>query len=149
MIPELPVFLYKSGIYHFKGENNLALKFASRALEEKLKNPQKNNLSEIEAEAFRFLISTLHYQNKWRSLNKNDDFEYSPNIEELALIIRRIKNRENYLPYPLTGNWADKLIQLEISYKNENKELSLWNEIERKLKNEFVPKWLKLKINLC
>ena len=63
------VFLLGAGASYGIDENNkTGCKMSGemfQALEEKLKNPQKNNLSEIEAEAFRFLISTLHYQNEF------------------------------------------------------------------------------------
>lgn len=143
------VFLLGAGASFGTKENRVGCKMSSemfKDLEEKIRNPKDNSLSETETETFRFLISTLYYQNKWRSLEKNAD-NYTPNIEELALIIRRIKNRENYLPYPLTGNWADKLIHLENSYQKENKDTSLFDEIERKLKNEFVREWLNINQN--
>lgn len=115
------------------------------ALETMLSESQKHGINDVEAEAFRFLLSTLHYQNNWRKLEINSKFEFSPNIEELALIIRRVKNRENYLPYPLTGNWADKLILLETKYVNEKKNNeTLFEALEDKLKNEFLPKWLQI-----
>jgi len=120
------------------------------ALQEMLSQPQKNGISDVEAKTFRFLLSTLHYQSNWRSLEKNSSFEFKPNIEELALIIRRIRNRENYLPYPLTGNWADKLIQLESLFAKEREnetELTLFASLESKLKNEFLPKWLEISQN--
>ena len=41
------------------------------ALQNLLNKPEKNEITDVEAEAFRFLISTLHYQNNWRSLEKN------------------------------------------------------------------------------
>ena len=138
------IFLLGAGASYGTGDNRTGCKMSKEMfndLQNKLSNPSNHNLTEIEAETFRFLISTLHYQNSWRNLEQNSEFSYEPNIEELALIIRRIKNRENYLPYPLTGNWADKLYQLESSY---NKEISLFETIEKKLKAEFVPSWLEI-----
>ena len=126
------IFLLGAGASYGTGDNRTGCKMSKEMfndLQNKLSNPSNHNLTEIEAETFRFLISTLHYQNSWRNLEQNSEFSYEPNIEELALIIRRIKNRENYLPYPLTGNWADKLYQLESSY---NKEISLFETIEKK-----------------
>ncbi|MEO1013457.1 MAG: SIR2 family protein, partial [Bacteroidota bacterium] len=96
----------------------------------------------------RFLISTLHYQNNWRSLEKNSKFQFKPNIEELALVIRRVKNRESYLPYPITGNWADKLIQLESKFKSEDDDVeSLFESLENKLKRKLLPSWLQINPN--
>lgn len=52
------------------------------ALQNMLSEPQKHSISDIEAETFRFLLSTLHYQSIWRSLEKNSNFKFSPNIED-------------------------------------------------------------------
>jgi hypothetical protein len=116
------------------------------ALEEKLANPEINNLSDPQAEAFRFVISSLEYHNKWRSLIGHTPFSFQPNIEELALVIRKIKNRENFLPYPITGNWADKLILLEKQHKEQsNNDEELFELIEVLLKSNYVTEWLKIK----
>lgn len=100
-------------------------------------------------EALKFLLSCLEYHNSWRSFETNNKFTFSPNIEELALLIRRVKNRENFLPYPITGNWADKLSMLESEYNNACKEKnpdeneSLFGSLERIIKQTLFPKWLK------
>jgi hypothetical protein len=140
------LFLLGAGASYGTSEVRTGCKMSGEmfeALEEMMSEPQNYGLSDVEAETFRFLLSTLHYQSNWRSLEKGSTFNFSPNIEELALIIRRIKNRENYLPYPLTGNWADKLIQLESRFSKENEE-SLFNSLESKLKNSFLPRWLEI-----
>lgn len=85
-------------------------------LEEILKG---RRFSYTQKEAFMFLLSCLEYHNKWRSFQTNNKFIFTPNIEELALLIRRVKNRENFLPYPITGNWADKLSLLESQHLKE------------------------------
>jgi hypothetical protein len=114
-------------------------------LQSKIIGINESNLNKPQIESLKFLLSCLEYHNKWRSLESKNKFEFSPNIEELALLIRRIKNRENFLPYPLTGNWADKLIQLE-SEHNLNKldvESELFESIERIIKNEYLKDWLQ------
>ncbi|MFB3884040.1 MAG: SIR2 family protein [Thermodesulfobacteriota bacterium] len=82
-----------------------------------------------------------------------DCFPFSPNIEELALLIRRIDNRENFLPYPITGNWADKLVRLESEYSTEPKPLensgeTLFESLERVFKHLLKTKWLKISSDL-
>jgi mRNA-degrading endonuclease YafQ of YafQ-DinJ toxin-antitoxin module len=142
------LFLFGAGASYGTEEIRTGCKMSSEmfgSLQEMLLKPKKHGISDAEAETFRFLLSTLHYQSNWRSLEKNSTFKFSPNIEELALIIRRIKNRENYLPYPLTGNWADKLIQLESRFvKEKENQTSLFESLENKLKTEFLPKWLEI-----
>src|SRR5690554_5506821 len=140
------IFLLGAGASYGTKEKRTGCKMSGEmfeALQEVIKEPSHLDESGVEAETFRFLLSTLHYQSNWRTLEQNAKFKFSPNIEELALIIRRIKNRDNYLPYPLTGNWADKLIQLESQYKSENGQ-SLFEKLEVRLKNELLPKWLEI-----
>lgn len=135
------LFLFGAGSSY--GTGCLTSNAMLKALEEKLINPKLYELSEPQAEAFRFIISSLEYHSKWRSLDGTSQFRFEPNIEELALVIRKIKNRENFLPYPITGNWADKLINLEKKHEsNKNYDEGLFGSIERKLKSEFVPSWL-------
>ncbi|NDV15721.1 hypothetical protein GO009_06750 [Muricauda sp. TY007] len=114
------------------------------ALEEELNKPKSFKLIEPEAEALRFVISSLEYHSKWRSLESGSQFRFTSNIEELALVIRKIKNRENFLPYPITGNWADKLITLEKQFDSKSEDdKGLFANLENKLKSELVPLWLK------
>jgi hypothetical protein len=98
---------------------------------------------ELQKEALKFLLSSLEYQNKWRSLESNDNFIFTPNIEELILLIRRIKNRENFLPFPITGNWADRLINLESEFNARNgSNKNLFEEIEKSIKQLLIKDWL-------
>jgi hypothetical protein len=105
-----------------------------------------------EKEAIKFLLSCLEYHGEWRTLETANNFKFSPNIEELALLIRRVRNRENFLPYPITGNWADKLATLEIEFKTLDGEKpygnNLFLSIERKIKSELVHDWLKIKTDV-
>ena len=143
---EKSIFLLGAGASYGTKNKRTGCKMSGemfKSLEELLKEPIKLGNSEVEAETYRFLLSTLQYQSSWKTFEKNAKFIFSPNIEELALIIRRIKNRDNYLPYPLTGNWADKLILLESQYKSENGQ-SLFSKLEVQLKNELLPKWLEI-----
>lgn len=106
-----------------------------------------------EREALDFLLSALHYHSAWNNLKEakkiNERNSHQPNIEDLMLLIRRIINRDSYLPYPITGSWADKINSLEIAWKDLNKTWSpqesntLFENLENKL-TEQLPKWLKI-----
>jgi NAD-dependent SIR2 family protein deacetylase len=99
-------------------------------------------------EALKFLLSCLDYHNSWRSFETNNKFYFSPNIEELALLIRRVKNRENFLPYPITGNWADKLSALESEFKGQIKDRgSLFESLDNILKQILLREWLAFEEN--
>lgn len=124
--------------------------FTSNKMYDDIKEIISNDLDEpfnrVEKEALKFLISCLHYHSEWRSTEIAGKMEFAPNIEELALLIRRIKNRENIVPYPITGNWADKLVLLESQYQNEFNENgeSLFESLYDKLKKLLHKKWLNI-----
>jgi hypothetical protein len=118
------------------------------ALKEEIVKDNSIIFNRPQKEALKFLLSCLEYHNTWRSYETNNKFVFAPNIEELALLIRRIKNRENFLPYPITGNWADKLIILESEFnsKNSNND-SLFESLDRIIKQELLPEWLRFDEN--
>jgi hypothetical protein len=101
-----------------------------------------DSFTPTEKEALQFLISCMAYHAEWRSIKTGGEIEFNPNIEELVLLIRRIKNRELFLPYPITGNWADKLVELETAYKKQDRK-NLFEELELKLKSLLKNRWLK------
>ena len=116
------------------------------------KNDEKNRFNNIEKEALKFLLSSLSYHSEWRSIQSGGKFKFKQNIEELVLLIRRIKDRENYLPYVVTGNWSDKLIQLETAFnsitkENEHEMNNLFSSIELKIKKDLLKEWLKFEEN--
>lgn len=67
------------------------------ALKEEIVKDNTETFQSTQKEALKFLLSCLYYHNSWRSFETNYKFTFEPNIEELALLIRRIKNREKLL----------------------------------------------------
>jgi hypothetical protein len=115
------------------------------ALKDEIVKDESEIFHPTQKEALKFLLSCLYYHNSWRSFETNNKFTFEPNIEELALLIRRIKNRENFLPYPITGNWADKLNALESEFKRDNPNgKSLFESLDTILKQKLLPIWLQL-----
>jgi hypothetical protein len=112
-----------------------------------LKSNDENNdiFTNVEKKMIKFILSCLDYQARWRSLESNGKYFYIPNIEEFGVLLRRIGNRDNYLPYPVTGNWSDKIMLLEQEYKNELQkyEGSLYSTIERKIIDICYKEWLE------
>ena len=114
-------------------------------LKKKIFDENSQILSPVQKETLKFLISCLKYHSEWRTMETANNFQFAPNIEELALLIRRVRNRENFLPYPITGNWADKLVQLESDYLNESIENeNLFDSLELILKNLLKDEWLRI-----
>lgn len=115
-------------------------------LENKSNEENSNLFLTSERKAIKFILSCLDYQSRYRTLESNGKYTYSPNIEEFIQLLRRIRNRENLLPYPVTGNWSDKIITIEQDFKLENKnsEKDIWSSIEEKIKNDCYFKWLSI-----
>lgn len=116
-------------------------------LKERIGNKTDFTFNKPEKEALKFLLSCLEYHSEWRTLETLGNFKFVPNIEELALLIRRVKNREHFLPYPITGNWADKLSVLEAEFINLDNEQkakdSLFEALDYKIKSILLPQWLE------
>lgn len=114
-------------------------------LENKSNDENEVTFTTTEKKTIKFILSCLDYQARWRSLEYNGKYFYMPNIEEFAVLLRRIKNRDNYLPYPITGNWSDKIMLLEQEYKNESQkyEGDLYSSIESKIIDKSYKEWLK------
>lgn len=123
-------------------------------LRKKIFNEQDKTFNQTQKEALKFLIACLQYHSEWRTIESSNDITFTPNIEDLALLIRRIKNRENFLPYPITGNWADKLVTLESQYFNESNNVllipedGLFESLERALRNLLKNEWFKIRCDL-
>lgn len=113
---------------------------------ENLSSDGNSVFTQTERMTIKFILSCLNYHARWRTLETDGKYSYNPNIEEFAMLLRRIQKRENLLPYPVTGNWSDKIILLEQDFKLENKdsELDLYDSIEHKIKNSCYPKWLNV-----
>ncbi|MEZ5519639.1 MAG: SIR2 family protein [Gammaproteobacteria bacterium] len=114
-------------------------------LQKRIFDDNSHVLTRVQKEALKFLISCLKYHSEWRTMETANKYKFAPNIEELALLIRRVRNRENFLPYPITGNWADKLVQLESEYASEaDGNGNVFDSLETVLKKLLKEDWLSI-----
>lgn len=114
-------------------------------LEERSFEESDNSIfTKSERKAIKFILLCLDYQARFRSLESNGKYVYKPNIEEFAQLCRKIKNRENLMPYPVSGNWSDKILTIEQEYNNENKnaETDIYTSIQIKILKHCYPEWL-------
>lgn len=138
------VFFFGAGASYDSG-----CKLSSGMLEDlkrKISSKDDDTFNKPEKEALKFLLSCLEYHSEWRTLETSENFKFTPNIEELALLIRRVKNRENFLPYPITGNWADKLVLLEAEFDSlpdSGFGNSLFSSLDKKIKSKLLREWLE------
>jgi len=114
---------------------------------------QKMDWTAPEKEAIDFLLSCLSYHATWKNQKEGKSYNstpYAPNIEDLVLLIRRIVNRDSYLPYPITGSWADKITFLELEWRElpQHRQSAqtvkpLFINLEEKITRKLY-EWLKL-----
>ena len=106
-----------------------------------------------EKAALDFLLSSLEYHASWKNLKEGLGFNsttgHQSNIEDLMLLIRRIVNRDSYLPFPITGSWADKINFLEIEWRATKtfQELGIKKNLFEYLEHKItarLPNWLNL-----
>lgn len=117
-------------------------------LRKRIFDEQDETFNQTQKEALKFLIACLQYHSEWRTMESSNGITFNPNIEELALLIRRIKNRENFLPYPITGNWADKLVTLESQYFTLSPGDGLFESLEKIFKKLLKDEWFKINCDL-
>lgn len=120
---------------------------------EMLNDIYQMDMSNPEIEAIDFLLSSLQYHASWKNLKEkkvvNAQNGHQANIEDLMLLIRRIVNRDSYLPFPITGSWADKINFLEIewrtteAYQKLTTKKPLFENLEERLVRQLY-KWMWL-----
>lgn len=68
------------------------------------------------AEIYSFILASLNYQKTIKDSSiKNDSYL---NIEDFIMVLRQLIDKEFIIPYPLIGNWNDKILKWEL--KNGN-----------------------------
>jgi hypothetical protein len=68
----------------------------------------KTDFSEI----YSFIFASLSYQSKMRDASFN--MEAYINIEDFVMLLRQLIDKEFVIPYPLIGNWNDKILKWEL-----------------------------------
>ncbi len=63
-------------------------------------------------EIYQFILASLHYQSAMKEiLPPNTNYL---NIEDFVMILRQLIDKEFIIPYPLIGNWNDKITKWEL-----------------------------------
>jgi hypothetical protein len=106
-----------------------------KGLKQKIISISEEEKRLIYEEVYQFLFASLEYQNAIKDFSPKD-VEYHPNIEEFVFILRKIINRDYLLPYPVVGNWSDKILKLELRRKDVFIEFLRF--IEEQLKTEWL-----------
>lgn len=103
-----------------------------------IKNPDtlvEEHLRKPFLEIYEFLQASLDYQHSLRNIRLDRD-HYKSNIEDFILVLRKIIDKEFIIPYPLVGNWSDKILKWEL--QNEN----IFNLFLEFITKQLKEKWL-------
>jgi hypothetical protein len=91
----------------------------------------KNDFNEI----YNFILASLNYQSTMRgaSLNSNSYL----NIEDFVMVLRQLIDKEFIIPYPLIGNWNDKILKWEL------KDGKIFERFRDFIRLQLVKDWTK------
>jgi len=67
-------------------------------------------------EIYHFILASLRYQSTLKNSSVNSNAYV--NIEDFVMVLRQLIDKEYIIPYPLIGNWNDKILRWEL--KNGN-----------------------------
>lgn len=62
-------------------------------------------------EIYHFILASLHYQSTLRNSFSNGNYL---NIEDFVMVLRQLIDKEFIIPYPLIGNWNNKILKWEL-----------------------------------
>jgi hypothetical protein len=98
-------------------------------------DPYKDFQKEFK-EIYEFIFASLNYQ---YSL-KNTDFDGVTylNIEDFVMVLKQLIDREFIIPYPLVGNWNEKIVKWEMKRNDENIFFSFLSFIVQLLSKEWI-----------
>ena len=70
------------------------------------------NYKEDFNEIYHFILASLKYQSTMKdSFVSSSDYV---NIEDFVMVLRQLIDKEFIIPYPLIGNWNDKILKWEL-----------------------------------
>ena len=63
-------------------------------------------------EIYHFILASLNYQATMKDISTNRSSYL--NIEDFVMVLRQLIDKEFIIPYPLIGNWNDKILKWEL-----------------------------------
>ncbi len=86
-------------------------------------------------EIYDFVAASLNYQFTIQDSNSTSIAKF--NIEDFVMVLKQIIDREYIVPYPLVGNWNDKITKWELC-NNEN---DIFREFLNFIVEQLTKKW--------
>lgn len=75
-------------------------------------HPEFNDLKSDFSEIYQFVLASLGFQQAMKGENVPSETEI--NIEDFVMVLRQLIDKEFILPYPLIGNWNEKITRWEM-----------------------------------
>jgi hypothetical protein len=88
------------------------LRSLRKDIDSEITDPTERKLQDHFKEIHDFVLASLHYQITLRN-SAIDSGALSPNIEDFVAVVHQIIDKEYIVPYPLVGNWNDKISKWE------------------------------------
>lgn len=63
------------------------------------------------SEIYNFVLASLSYQ---AAIKTGSSSPHPPNIEDFVMVLNQLIDKEFVIPYPLIGNWNDKILKWEL-----------------------------------
>jgi hypothetical protein len=92
-------------------------------------------------EIYHFILASLNYQFTMRNTFSNKSSYV--NIEDFVMVLRQLIDKEFVIPYPLIGNWNDKILKWEL--RNEN--VNVFDRFKDFITSQLINDWTKFDYN--
>lgn len=86
-------------------------------------------------EIYDFIVASLYYQ--FTLKDSNFCVSQNLNVEDFVMVLKQIIDREYIVPYPLVGNWNDKITKWELS----NSDNDIFREFLNFIITQLTSKW--------
>lgn len=112
---EKTVFLFGAGFSKYPGcflSTDMLQSLQTNIKDISIDDNENYKNKECYSEIFNFILASLRYQNTIKYIG-SDETDYV-NIEDFVMVLRQLIDKEFIIPYPLIGNWNDKITKWEI-----------------------------------
>jgi hypothetical protein len=84
---------------------------------------------------YNFIFASLNYQFAMKDTTTCE--KTYVNIEDFVMVLRQLIDKEFIIPYPLIGNWNDKILKWELRHDN------VFNHFKDFITQQLVNNWIK------
>jgi len=101
-----------------------------------------NDSKEDFREIYHFILASLRYQSTLKDSSINSNAYV--NIEDFVMVLRQLIDKEFIIPYPLVGNWNDKILKWELKDRRTNmleRKINVFDRFKEFITLQLIGKW--------